>query len=244
MIASDVQAADVVEPAVVRLANERVDRTDLLVARLGDRVADDGVNRHADAERIRQDDRRFDRAELRDLRRARQLAKRIADEHRAGDLVLKQLPVCGTIAVTPVRTRSPSTTVVCPTRTPSTSVMALRAPRRVTPARLPRSRALGLVWAPATINAETAESAKRHVHNEPPRYVGASACQVADRSSSTVRICSSKRRHLRRQLIEAREDFLGRANVVGRGPFREEADGAAGSELGPFDLLERSKALL
>ncbi len=38
------------------------------------------------------------------------------------------LPPCGTIAVTPVLTRSPSTIVVCPTRTPSTSVMALRAP--------------------------------------------------------------------------------------------------------------------
>ena len=78
MIAGHVQAADVVEPAVVRFADERVDRTDLLVARLGDRVADDSVNRDADAERVREDDRRFDGAELRDLRRARQLAKRIA----------------------------------------------------------------------------------------------------------------------------------------------------------------------
>ena len=40
----------------------------------------------------------------------------------------KTLPPCGRIAVTPVRTRSPSTIVVWPTRTPSTSVIALRAP--------------------------------------------------------------------------------------------------------------------
>src|SRR5438093_10425285 len=71
------------------------------------------------------------------------------------------------MAVTPVRTRSPSTIVVCPTRTPSTSVMALSAPGANTPGAMPRSRARGLVWAPApTINAETAEIAERHFHND------------------------------------------------------------------------------
>jgi hypothetical protein len=39
--ARDVQAADVVQPAVVRLADERVDRPDVLVAGLGQRPADD-----------------------------------------------------------------------------------------------------------------------------------------------------------------------------------------------------------
>src|SRR4029079_4256301 len=74
------------------------------------------------------------------------------------------------------------------------------------------------------------------------RSAGASARQVADRSSSTVLVCSSKRRHLSRQLIEAGEDFLV-ARHFGRRLFPEEADGAAGSELGPFNLLERGKAL-
>src|SRR5262245_33127868 len=73
------------------------------------------------------------------------------------------------MAVTPVRTRSPSTTVVCPTCTPSTSVMALRAPGEYTPGAIPRSRALGLVWAPATaMTAETAEIAERHFQNDAP----------------------------------------------------------------------------
>jgi len=55
------------------------------------------------------------------------------------------LPGCGRIAVTPVRTRSPSTIVVWPTRTPSTSVIALCAPLGRMPTMMPRSRARGRV---------------------------------------------------------------------------------------------------
>src|SRR5712692_2154250 len=47
------------------------------------------------------------------------------------------------MAVTPVRTSSPSTIVTCPTRTPATSVMALSGPGSSTPGRIPSSRARG-----------------------------------------------------------------------------------------------------
>src|SRR5439155_11262882 len=54
-----------------------------------------------------------------------------------------------------------------PTRTPSTSVMALRIPGANTPGAMPRSRARGFVCAPATtINAETAETAERYFQND------------------------------------------------------------------------------
>src|SRR5690606_4558763 len=52
------------------------------------------------------------------------------------------LPGRGTIAVTPVRTSSPSIRVTCPTRTPATSVMPLCSPVGRSPGAMPRSRAL------------------------------------------------------------------------------------------------------
>src|SRR6185503_16414649 len=55
----------------------------------------------------------------------------------------KTLPGCGRIAVTPVRTLSPSITVVCPTSTPATSVIELREPGGNTPGAMPISRARG-----------------------------------------------------------------------------------------------------
>ena len=58
-------------------------------------------------------------------------------------------PSCGTMAVTPVRTGpepgfngpSPEISVVCPTRTPATSVMASSGPGSMRPMRMPSSRA-------------------------------------------------------------------------------------------------------
>ena len=91
VIALHVHAADVVERAVVGLADERVDRADVLVAGPRERPSDDGVERRADGERVREDDRRFDRAELFDLRRSRQLAERVAHEDRARHLFPKQI---------------------------------------------------------------------------------------------------------------------------------------------------------
>ncbi len=53
------------------------------------------------------------------------------------------LPSCGWTTVTPVRTSSPSISVVWPTRTPETSVIAFRFPVGSVPIVMPRSRARG-----------------------------------------------------------------------------------------------------
>ena len=50
----------------------------------------------------------------------------------------------GTTTVTPVRTSSPSTRVVCPTFTPGTSVIASSGPGGSLPISIPRSRARGI----------------------------------------------------------------------------------------------------
>src|SRR5580698_4226878 len=60
-----------------------------------------------------------------------------------GTLSLYRLPPCGRIAVTPVRMLSPRISVVCPTLTPATSVMAFSGPGGNTPTFTPRSRTLG-----------------------------------------------------------------------------------------------------
>ena len=51
----------------------------------------------------------------------------------------------GSTTVTPVRTLSPSISVVWPTRTPSTSVIAFAGPGGSRPISIPRSRARGIV---------------------------------------------------------------------------------------------------
>ena len=51
-------------------------------------------------------------------------------------------PSCGNSTVTPVRTSSPSISVVWPTRTPATSVIAFQRPGVPRPTAMPRSRAL------------------------------------------------------------------------------------------------------
>jgi hypothetical protein len=59
------------------------------------------------------------------------------------------LPSCGKTTVTPVRTESPSTSVVWPTRTPGTSVIAFSSPGGSVPIRIPSSLARGLGTAAA-----------------------------------------------------------------------------------------------
>ena len=54
------------------------------------------------------------------------LPKALPTKTAPATLSRNRLPPCGRIAVTPVRTRSPLTTVVWPTRTPATSVIALQ----------------------------------------------------------------------------------------------------------------------
>ena len=76
-------------------------------------------------------------------------------------------PVRGITAVTPVRTGpspttsspSPSMIVVCPTRTPATSVIAFRLPG--SPGKgIPRSRALGASWATSGLPARLAATSR------------------------------------------------------------------------------------
>src|SRR6185437_10258373 len=78
----------------------------------------------------------------------------------AGTRSRKTFPACGKIAVTPVRTESPSTTVVCPTRTPATSVIAFNAPGGKTPGFTPRSRARARCAANGTAVRVMARSAR------------------------------------------------------------------------------------
>ena len=59
----------------------------------------------------------------------------------AGTRSKNRLPPCGRMAVTPVCTESPATTVACPTRTPATSVIAFSGPGRNTPGSTPSTRA-------------------------------------------------------------------------------------------------------
>src|SRR5262245_60801853 len=67
----------------------------------------------------------------------------------AGTFSRQRSPPCGRIAVTPVRAGPspgrrrpvPLLIVTCPTRTPFTSVMALRGPGAISPTTMPRSRA-------------------------------------------------------------------------------------------------------
>src|SRR6185503_12588938 len=72
----------------------------------------------------------------------------------------KTFPACGTTAVTPVRTVSPSIRVTWPTRTPATSVMASRAPGGKTPGASPRSRARG--HAASSPGADAGYDAAKH----------------------------------------------------------------------------------
>jgi hypothetical protein len=77
--------------SVVRLTDERVDRADGVVARLRQRPPHRGLERRADRERVGQDDRRFDGSQFLHLSRSGELAKCVADEHRAGDLLAEQI---------------------------------------------------------------------------------------------------------------------------------------------------------
>ena len=74
----DVHAADVVQPAVVGLAHNSVDRAHTLVARLHERVASDTLDARRHAQRVGQDDGRLDIAEFTHLRHTRQFAEAVA----------------------------------------------------------------------------------------------------------------------------------------------------------------------
>ena len=88
------------------------------------------------------------------------LPKALPTNTAPGTFSRNRLPPCGTIAVTPVRTVSPAMRVVCPTRTPATSVMAFSGPGLPSPGVIPRSRARGRPWAVIASVARRATAAK------------------------------------------------------------------------------------
>ena len=74
----DVHAADVVQPAVVGLTHNSVDRALLLVAGLHQRVAHDALDACSHAQRVGQDDGSLDVAEFIHLSHTRQFAEAVA----------------------------------------------------------------------------------------------------------------------------------------------------------------------
>ena len=85
------QSANVVEPAIIGLADERVDRSNLLVSWLVQRPAHNSFQRCSNAKRIGQRDRCFNRAEFIDLRRTGELAECVAHIDGPGHLLLKDI---------------------------------------------------------------------------------------------------------------------------------------------------------
>ncbi len=91
----DVAAADVIQPAVVGFADDWVHGKHVGVRGKGKGVIDQRVGRGRHAERVGQHDRRFDIAQLRDLRGAGQLAEAVADVHGGRNLVLEDVARVG-----------------------------------------------------------------------------------------------------------------------------------------------------
>ena len=83
--------ADVVHARVVRFAHKTVDAHDGFVFFILKRPIDEAVDRRGNAHRVRQDDRRFEVAELLDLRIARHLPEAVPEKNAAGDLRLKNV---------------------------------------------------------------------------------------------------------------------------------------------------------
>ena len=154
----DVPPADVVEPAVVRLAHDGIDRPDFLVSREAERQSDGGVGRGPTARVLVRMIGVFDRAELFHLSHAGELAVCVGDRDPAGTLSWKISPPWGGWPSRPSEVSFPSMRVTWPTLTPATSVMALSGPGRQRPGRDPRSRARG-ARAPGYECAETATRA-------------------------------------------------------------------------------------
>ena len=162
------QRADVVQTAVVGLADERVHRPDLIVARLRQRplheALDDGANRQG----VGQGDRASRSCRARPPGSSpASLPKALPDEHRAGHLVLEHVAGvrhddgdAGAGAVALAQREMAD-------ETPSTSVMALRGPGSNTPGASPMSRARGRAGSCAASAAIPAGPAAGSEHEEP-----------------------------------------------------------------------------
>jgi len=86
-----VETANVVEPAVIGFADERVGAGNIFVSVFGDRPMGDSGCGVKNAEGVGQDDRSFDLAEFVDLSGADEFAEGVVGEDGAGDFVLKKI---------------------------------------------------------------------------------------------------------------------------------------------------------
>src|SRR5690606_2416516 len=89
MLLGDVAAADVVDDAVIGLADYGVDGEDALIARLGERPFNEAGDALGDGEGVGEDDRRLDLAELLDLGGAGEFPVAVAGGEAGGGLVLE-----------------------------------------------------------------------------------------------------------------------------------------------------------
>jgi hypothetical protein len=84
--------ADGVQCAVVRLADDRIDRPDALHPRHGDQLGHERVGSAPDAEGAGEQDRRLELTQLTHLRRADQLAECVADVDRRRHAIEEEVP--------------------------------------------------------------------------------------------------------------------------------------------------------
>jgi hypothetical protein len=92
---SDRTGPDVVEVSVIRLADDRVDRSHLLVAGLSKRPVDHRLHHRSHAQGVGEDDRRFQIPQLLHLQQAGRLAEGIRREDRRRHFRLKDIAVVG-----------------------------------------------------------------------------------------------------------------------------------------------------
>src|SRR5205085_2077447 len=90
-VATDRTQPNVVERAVVRLADDDIDRADIFIAGKREHEIDHGVGNARYVQRRGQHDWRLDLAELVDLRRPHQLAEAVSDEDCARYFVAKEI---------------------------------------------------------------------------------------------------------------------------------------------------------
>src|SRR5690242_968770 len=88
---ANVESANVIEPAVVGFADDGIDATHFLVARLSQGPTRYCGRRVPDAERVGEYDGSFDLTQLHYLRGADEFAKRVIDINGAGNFVLKKI---------------------------------------------------------------------------------------------------------------------------------------------------------
>ena len=168
VLARDVQAADVVQAAVVGFADERVHRPHVRVAGCA------SVQRTTASIAVPTAACWSGRSAIRWCpvpapAWTRQVCRtRCRQTPRPAPCRETDCRSCGRIAVTPVRTVSPPIIVVCPTRTPATSVMALSGPE-------PRRRARCRRRAPAD-GPGWRRGCTRRPRRVPPRSGGGHSC--------------------------------------------------------------------